>query len=114
MMLSRLMPMAMPSSTSIPASSGPRWRMASHMCPSSSRLASRSQGWLTPADSTKPAMPHISSSRDLSSIGFQAAIEHDVTDTEFHSIDRVGSIDEQAERGFAPGAPPDGLSLDGE
>ena len=61
MMLRRRMPSATPSSTHTPSSSGPRWRMTSHMrCDERARCAleseRRRERWKT---STKPAMPHM-------------------------------------------------------
>src|SRR5215831_9671137 len=59
MMLSLRMASATPGSTSIPSSSGPRWRIASHIRCASARADSESNGDRTDDDSTNPAMPHM-------------------------------------------------------
>src|SRR5215468_2372360 len=59
MMLNLRIASATPGSTSIPSSSGPRWRIASHIRCASARAVSRAKGDLIHGDSTKPAMPHM-------------------------------------------------------
>ena len=60
MMLRRRMPSATPSSTHTPSSSGPRWRMTSHISvhERAARRPARTATRLAD-DSTKPAMPHM-------------------------------------------------------
>src|SRR4051794_5481210 len=59
MMLRRRMPSATPRLTNVPSSSGPRWRITSHIEWMSARLSSGPNGSRVAGDSTNPAIPHI-------------------------------------------------------
>src|SRR4029077_3773461 len=53
------MPSPTSSPTPKPSSSGPRWRITSHMRCTRTRLDSKSNGAEGEEDSTNPAMPHM-------------------------------------------------------
>src|SRR5215475_3784874 len=97
MMLSRLMPNATPGSTSTPSSSGPRWRIDSHIWWTSANARSRPNGHRTADDSTNPAMPHINSGPQLDVFSRKQHVYVRLDVADFHDVDRRWTDDAQGD-----------------